>query len=219
MWDSTYYGEDYDARLEQPGWATVGFSSSAWKPAQVQTVWPVDDTTRATPMGPPFMSSQMMQPIKAVRTIKPISMIKVPMPVPPSASVFVGQEDVKGRRKVHPKRGGAGSDSGGGNATAASEPSGGGFAYVYDFAQEFAGVVRLTLPAHTAAGTNISLMYVITSSGQYGTRVCSYQLEYMLTKLLTHPRIGTPRHLRTRGWQPATRTMAAVATSMMAGST
>ena len=79
LWDSTYYGEDYDARLEQDGWSRPGFNQS-WTAAQVQTVWPTDDTTRDTPPGPPWMSSQLMQPIKAVRTMAPVSMAKVAMP-------------------------------------------------------------------------------------------------------------------------------------------
>lgn len=32
---SIYGGEDYDARLEQPGWDTAGFNDGAWKPALV----------------------------------------------------------------------------------------------------------------------------------------------------------------------------------------
>lgn len=33
---SIYGGEDYDARLEQPGWNKAGFNDSAWKPVVVQ---------------------------------------------------------------------------------------------------------------------------------------------------------------------------------------
>ena len=34
-------------------------------------------------------------------------------------------------------------------------------------------------------------LYVITSSGLYGIRVCSYSLLYTLTGFLVHPRTGT----------------------------
>jgi len=33
LMDMVYYGEQYDARLEQPGWCTPGFDDSAWKTA------------------------------------------------------------------------------------------------------------------------------------------------------------------------------------------
>lgn len=33
LMDMVYYGEHYDARLEQPGWCTPGFNDSDWKPA------------------------------------------------------------------------------------------------------------------------------------------------------------------------------------------
>jgi alpha-L-rhamnosidase len=76
IWDSTYYGEAYDARLEEAGWANHSFvpkDPSNWLDATVQVAWPVDDTTRVLAPGPPWMSSQLMQPIKAVRTIAPVS--------------------------------------------------------------------------------------------------------------------------------------------------
>jgi alpha-L-rhamnosidase len=33
LMDMVYYGEHYDARLEQPGWCSAGFDDSAWQPA------------------------------------------------------------------------------------------------------------------------------------------------------------------------------------------
>ena len=77
--DSTYYGTDYDARLEQPGWTAPGFTPSTahkWVKAQEQTVWPSDDPTRGTPPAPPVMSSQLMQPIKIVRRLPAVSVHK-----------------------------------------------------------------------------------------------------------------------------------------------
>ena len=32
LMDMVYYGEHYDARLEQPGWCSAGFDDSAWQP-------------------------------------------------------------------------------------------------------------------------------------------------------------------------------------------
>ena len=116
--DSTYYGTDYDARLEQPGWTSPGFTPSAahkWVEAREQTEWPADDPTRGSPPAPPAMSSQLMQPIKAVRQLLAVSVHK---------SVASGVTS-----------------------------------WTYDFGQEFAGVVRLQLPPHTAAGTNVTLKY------------------------------------------------------------
>ncbi len=36
LMDMVYYGEHYDARLEQPGWCTAGFDDSAWKNAAIR---------------------------------------------------------------------------------------------------------------------------------------------------------------------------------------
>ena len=46
LWDSTYYGEDYDARLELDGWATTSYvpPANTWSPATIQTNFPVDDS-------------------------------------------------------------------------------------------------------------------------------------------------------------------------------
>lgn len=127
LWDSTYYGEDYDARLELDGWATTNYvpPSNTWSPATIQTNFPVDDTTRATPMAAPHLGSQLMQPIRAVREISPKSMWRVNYTRP--------CEQTRGSCTVS--------------------------SFVYDFAQEFSGVVRLQLPNNTKPGTNISLMY------------------------------------------------------------
>ncbi len=59
-----YHGEDYDARLEQDGWATVGYDDSGW------------DT--ATVVDPPggVLSAQMLPPIKVTETIKPVALTK-----------------------------------------------------------------------------------------------------------------------------------------------
>lgn len=72
-YDSTYFGEHYDARHEQPGWDTVGFNAT-WP-----TWTPVVHTNGGYPTDP-HMSSQLMPPIRAVREI-------------PAAAVFVVDAD------------------------------------------------------------------------------------------------------------------------------
>lgn len=55
---SIYGGEDYDARLEQPGWDQAGFRGQGWKPALV-----VD--------GPPSLIPQTQEPLKVFETFSP----------------------------------------------------------------------------------------------------------------------------------------------------
>lgn len=64
-------GETYDARLEKPGWATVGYDDSAWSPAQV-----VDG-----PKG--ILVSQLQEPIRVVENLTPVSLSQ------PKPGVFV----------------------------------------------------------------------------------------------------------------------------------
>lgn len=65
--NSLYHGETYDARLEQRGWNTAGFDSSAWKPVDVVTA----------PASP--LAAQTIQPIKVIDTFVPKS-INSPKP-------------------------------------------------------------------------------------------------------------------------------------------
>lgn len=60
--NSEYDGEEYDARLEMPGWASPGFDDSAWRNAQVV----------APPAG--VLVPQMTPPIRVMQTIKPVAM-------------------------------------------------------------------------------------------------------------------------------------------------
>lgn len=55
-----YDGETYDARMELDGWSTAGYDDSAWQNAR----------TVDAPGG--VISAQMMEPIKVVKTLKPI---------------------------------------------------------------------------------------------------------------------------------------------------
>lgn len=71
VFDSIYGGENYDARLEKPGWDRPGFDDSAWQPALV-----VD-----APKGK--LAAQMMPPIEADQILKPIKLTE------PKPGVFI----------------------------------------------------------------------------------------------------------------------------------
>ena len=68
---SIYGGENYDARLEQPGWDAPGFKDDAWQPALV-----VD-----APEGK--IVAQAMHPIRITKVIKPVAVTE------PEPGVFV----------------------------------------------------------------------------------------------------------------------------------
>ncbi len=60
--NNEYDGEEYDARLEQPGWASPGFDDSTWENAALVS-------------GPGGrLSAQMLEPIRVTGTIKPAKM-------------------------------------------------------------------------------------------------------------------------------------------------
>ena len=82
LWDSTYYGEHYDARLELKDWTALSYTPppATWKSVTVQMKFPVDDSSRTAPMAAPFMNSQLQQPIRAVKEIKPVAMHRVVHP-------------------------------------------------------------------------------------------------------------------------------------------
>ena len=68
--DSTYYGEVYDAREEQPGWAQPGFAPPAGK------AWgPVDTNFTVAAQ----LNAQAVPPIKVVREMPAVSMNRVPI--------------------------------------------------------------------------------------------------------------------------------------------
>ena len=71
VFDSIYGGENYDARLEIPGWDKPGFDDSAWQPALV-----VD-----APNGK--LAAQLMPPIEADQILKPVKLTE------PKPGVFV----------------------------------------------------------------------------------------------------------------------------------
>jgi alpha-L-rhamnosidase len=60
-----YNGETYDARLEMPGWSSVGFSDQNWRPVRV-----VGNPAAAliAPAGPPVRKIEEIKPVKILRT-------------------------------------------------------------------------------------------------------------------------------------------------------
>ena len=69
--DSLYYGENYNASMEQPGWANPGFVPPPGAPSWTPAVLTNDPPT------PPLMSSQLMPAIERVAAVSPISVTPV----------------------------------------------------------------------------------------------------------------------------------------------
>ncbi|MCF6331712.1 MAG: glycoside hydrolase family 78 protein [Draconibacterium sp.] len=65
LFDMVYYGEHYDARLEQPGWCTAGFNDSVWEKVAI----------RKAPEGK--LVAQTANPDKVVERLKPIRIEKM----------------------------------------------------------------------------------------------------------------------------------------------
>ena len=63
-WDQLRMGVVYDARREQPGWATAAFDDSAWQAAIL----------REGPGG--ALSAQMCEPIKVIDTLEAVSIVE-----------------------------------------------------------------------------------------------------------------------------------------------
>ena len=60
LFNSIYDGETYDARLELPGWASVGFDDSNWERVR-KLEW--DRKTLEAPVGPPVRRTQTLHPV------------------------------------------------------------------------------------------------------------------------------------------------------------
>jgi alpha-L-rhamnosidase len=63
--NNEYDGEEYDARLDRPGWARPGFDESKWQSAQVV----------AAPPG--AAAAQMAEPLKVIETLTPKSVKQI----------------------------------------------------------------------------------------------------------------------------------------------
>jgi alpha-L-rhamnosidase len=63
--NNEFDGEEYDARMEMPGWARAGFDDSKWQSAQVVE-------------GPPgALMAQMAEPLRVTETLKPKSVKQI----------------------------------------------------------------------------------------------------------------------------------------------
>jgi alpha-L-rhamnosidase len=60
-----YYGEDYDARLEQAGWAAAGFAGQGWRAVDI------------APTPPCALKAQISPPIRRIETLKAVSVTAV----------------------------------------------------------------------------------------------------------------------------------------------
>ncbi len=74
--NNEYDGEEYDARLEMPGWRLAGFDDTQWEPAQVVTA----------PGG--ILKSQMIEPMRTTQIIYPVGITN---PSPGTYLVDFGQ--------------------------------------------------------------------------------------------------------------------------------
>ncbi len=59
--NSFYGGEDYDARLEQPGWSTPGFDAQGWRPVRI------------VPGPSGSLRAQMMPASRVIETVTPVT--------------------------------------------------------------------------------------------------------------------------------------------------
>jgi alpha-L-rhamnosidase len=83
--DSVQVGEDYDARLERPGWDRAGFDDATWAPARL--LEPLDGALRP----------RLHDPIRVVRTVRPVG-IASPRP---GTYVFDMGENIAGWARIH----------------------------------------------------------------------------------------------------------------------
>jgi alpha-L-rhamnosidase len=60
--NNEYDGEEYDARMDLPGWNRAGFDDGKWEPAHIV----------AAPAG--VLSAQMAEPLRVTETLHPVSM-------------------------------------------------------------------------------------------------------------------------------------------------
>ena len=74
--NNEYDGEEYDARMELPGWAEPGYDASAWQPAAVVQA----------PLG--RLQAQMIEPIRVTEVRKPVA---ITQPKPAMFLIDMGQ--------------------------------------------------------------------------------------------------------------------------------
>lgn len=67
IFDNVYWGETYDARLEQASWSKPGFDDAAWQPAVARTAPCTDDNLRSQ-LIPPIQVTQRLDPVNVIPT-------------------------------------------------------------------------------------------------------------------------------------------------------
>jgi alpha-L-rhamnosidase len=83
--DNEYDGEEYDARMETPGWDRAGFDDSGWQPVQ----------TMAAPAG--ALVSEMAEPLRVVETLKPAGVKQIA----PGVWIFDMGQNMVGWCRLH----------------------------------------------------------------------------------------------------------------------
>jgi len=79
VFDSIYGGENYDARLEMPGWDRAEFDDSHWKPAL------------EVPAPAGLLTAQSMPPMRVTKVIEPVK----PAPLPGAMGVVDSVKEVE----------------------------------------------------------------------------------------------------------------------------
>ncbi|HWW03245.1 MAG TPA: family 78 glycoside hydrolase catalytic domain [Candidatus Acidoferrum sp.] len=104
--NNEYDGEEYDARLEMPGWSEPGFDDSKWQPAQLVgsgSGTPAQSlvATDIAKTGPLFMcanlAAQMIEPIRVTQTLAPVALTQPK----PGVYVFDMGQNMVGWCRLH----------------------------------------------------------------------------------------------------------------------
>lgn len=66
LYSQLYHGEDYDARLERPGWSTPGYAEDGWLPVRV-----IDHNKS-------ILVCQENAPVRVTETVRPVSILHTP---------------------------------------------------------------------------------------------------------------------------------------------
>ncbi len=82
-----YFGEEYDARLEQDGWDLPGFEDAAWKPVVENPFYPLER-----------MVGEQVAPIRVTEELRPVSI--TPSPGKPGAWIVDFGQNFAGRCRI-----------------------------------------------------------------------------------------------------------------------
>jgi alpha-L-rhamnosidase len=95
--NNEYDGEDYDARLEIPGWNEPGFDDSKWQSAQLVASAGSDSIQNGTSSAVTNLTAQMIEPIRVTKTVKPIGLTQPG----PGVYVFDLGQNIAGWCRLH----------------------------------------------------------------------------------------------------------------------